>query len=278
VNKQDQIDRYNFHKNTFGIKSSLISKLFEKSFFDTSINYVLEPNISIENDKIYADRMYIHYQDCENIKTNLSAAVNFIKNTEKIINIDRSLLNKALGEISDNIEVNVVSIIIGYDIRDTPTASRVKISFGLWKDSQVIHKIIDLHGEVEGVIPFFTRNRLLFMIDMTGDYGTRIKLYPVANWTNSVHKKAFSKNICRVINCARKTFVSFNQDMSRVLHFGVNAKSEKDILKLGLGRLFENKNFKIVFKKITEKYPIKIIGIHEKELDDGIGNKINIYY
>ena len=280
MNRQDHMDKYCFHRKSFGIKEHPITKLFEDRLFFDSIDYTLEPTVTIENGKIYPNRLYViySYDDCywENVNR-VSGLIDCIQK-EKLLNIDTGILDEVL--FNDVIErgARIKTLIAGYDIRDNPELSRVKVSFDVKNNDSSISNIIKLHGKVDKVTKFISKNRLLFTVEMRGDGNSRMKIYPVSLHLLPIHRENLSQKTCKVIHRSKKVFITFEPDMSLALNFCVSAKNRDDVYWAGLGELFKNPQFATVFDSIVDRYEVRIITVREKEFARGEVNKINIYY
>jgi len=280
MNQSDQIQKYDFHRSLFGIEKTFISSLFEDSFLYNSINYAIEPSITIEDENIYSNRFYIYYMDPVNLIDNATKSIKWIDNVsdKSDLCIDKSLLNKVLFGNVLSAETNIRCLIAGYDIRDQSEYSRIKWCIDINGDSRALLNIIILHGSPKEVLKFTERNRLLFMVEMRGDGDTRLKVYPVITKPNEDHIQIFSKNVYKILARSKQTFISFDRNMNRILNLFIHANNEKTIIDHGLGILFDNSNFKEIFKSLCRKYKIRCISLKEKEFDRGEIRKINLYY
>ena len=274
------MDKYCFHRKLFRIKEHPITKLFEDRLFFDSTDYTIEPTVSIEDGEIHPNRLDViyAYDDCywDNINK-VAGLIDYIQK-EKILNIDTSILDEVLFNNIIAGEATISSLFAGYDIRDKPESSRVKVSLNIKNSSNSVSNIIKLHGKVDVITKFISRNQLLFTIEMGDGVGSRVKIYPVFLGLLPIHRERLSQKTCKVIYRSPKVFISFDLDMSLRLDFCIFAKNRDDVCWAGLGELFDNPQFAATFDSITDRYEVRIITVREKEFARGEVNKINIYY
>ena len=279
MDKQYCLNKHSFHKQTFGLRCD-IDETFSTFFFHNSIDYIIEPSISIDHSEIYQNRMYIEYCEKTSARDNINKVNPFVKLVQKDIypDINYEILDYILSKYIYIKPESVRQLAIGYDDRTDRGVSRVKVYFDLFTEHNIILELLNLGGTPKESIAFSNKHRLLFCVEMSENGKSRIKTYPSIRKISRAYREKFSKKITRVVYNSDSVFITFNEDGTSILHLCVNACKRGDIEKIGLGDLFCNNNFAVVFDKIIDKYPIRLIALSGDEFQNGNINKVNIYY
>lgn len=271
--RSNLISKYELYKNIFISEQNLILNLFEALFYSQG-GFQLECSHKILNNITYSQRLNLWYDKHEGIKD----ALNFFWNVGKLrgVSINYDIFDKMYSIL--NKKNRILNTVCGIDLRETLSASRIKLYFAVRNYPKIIRECIKIINFSEQGLKIIYDGDFLFGIDFFLTGQTRLKAYLAYNKkeiNNNLNdfKKRFCRKTLALIENSESINISFrNRELEKTIHFKL--KNRQEFLKLiNVPAIIKINN---VYEKI--KVPLKIISLSEKELKVNKLREINLYY
>jgi len=274
-----ELNKFKNHKDFFGIKDSAFLKEFETLLEDSDdSDYRLECSVKIENNKFFASRFNVYYEDKYH-SGNLKKIFSFFDSLTSLgASFDYKLIDSFVNTQLDLNEVQ--QIICGIDLREKNEDSRAKV-YILFKENSTkwINKAINFFDYKDP--KFFNLilpSKIMIGFDLGFNSTSKIKIYlPFIQFyleNLAIIKKlenSFSSESFELIKISRQVFISFNQNNSkRILH--LLPKNPDEFL-----QLINNPQMQKLYSFLKDKTHL-IISLSEEEIHRKNYTEINVYY
>ncbi|MEA5517008.1 LynF/TruF/PatF family peptide O-prenyltransferase [Nodularia sp. UHCC 0506] len=276
-NVNHHIRYINEHKQAFDVEYFYPLDIFE-NFAEQIEDCTIECSCKLEQDKIYATRFNILFQD--NYQQQFNSVLNFFRKVEARVDVkfDYQLIEQFLGNDFDFSKV--LTIFTGIDLRNEFEDSRLKFWFIIKDYPEKVETAISIHGNSQDLRSLIFGNLLLVGFDFCFNGRSDIKLYPeikrhefeLSNIQLQLGK-LLSKPALELLKYSSALTVSLSRDkQEKTLHYHPLDPNEfiynlRNDMANRVHNYYRNKSVNHV-----------IVGFPERELITGSIKNLSLYY